>query len=65
MTSRTLSPSSPRRISRARPTARRRRTRTQNGNAYEKLASMDDDLEEGEIEDLDDGDGESRRAMDL
>lgn len=29
----------------------------QNGNAYEKLASMDDDLEEGEIEDdLDDGD---------
>lgn len=28
----------------------------QNGNAYEKLASMDDDLEEGEIEDFDDGD---------
>nr|CAR53242.1 putative importin [Colletotrichum higginsianum] len=28
----------------------------QNGNAYEKLASMDDDLEEGEIDDLDDGD---------
>ncbi|KAK7966073.1 uncharacterized protein PG986_000350 [Apiospora aurea] len=28
----------------------------QNGNAYEKLASMDDDLEEGELEDIDDGD---------
>ncbi|KAI1135234.1 ARM repeat-containing protein [Hypoxylon sp. FL0543] len=28
----------------------------QNGNAYEKLASMDDDLEEGEIEDFEDGD---------
>ncbi|KAI1079318.1 armadillo-type protein [Whalleya microplaca] len=28
----------------------------QNGNAYEMLASMDDDLEEGEIEDLEDGD---------
>ncbi|KAI1659939.1 armadillo-type protein [Daldinia decipiens] len=28
----------------------------QNGNAYEKLASMDDDLEEGEIDDFDDGD---------
>jgi HEAT repeat protein len=28
----------------------------QNGGAYEKLASMDDDLEEGEIDDLDDGD---------
>ncbi|KAI1861220.1 hypothetical protein JX265_008565 [Neoarthrinium moseri] len=28
----------------------------QNGNAYEKLASMDDDLEEGEIDDVDDGD---------
>ena len=28
----------------------------ENGNAFEKLASMDDDLEEGEIEDLDDGD---------
>lgn len=28
----------------------------QNGNAYEKLASMDGDLEEGEIDDLDDGD---------
>ncbi|KAK1982318.1 armadillo-type protein [Colletotrichum cereale] len=28
----------------------------QNGNAYEKLASMDDDLEEGEIDDIDDGD---------
>lgn len=28
----------------------------QNGNAYEKLASMDDDLEDGEIEDLDAGD---------
>ncbi|KAH9909877.1 armadillo-type protein [Xylariomycetidae sp. FL2044] len=29
---------------------------TQNGNAYENLASMDDDLEEGEIEDFEDGD---------
>ncbi|KAH8888832.1 ARM repeat-containing protein [Thozetella sp. PMI_491] len=29
---------------------------SQNGNAYEKLASMDDDLEEGEIDDLDEGD---------
>ena len=29
---------------------------SRNGNAYEKLASMDDDLEEGEIDDLDDGD---------
>jgi len=28
----------------------------QNGNAYEKLASMDDDLEEGEIDEIDDGD---------
>ncbi|KAI2471907.1 ARM repeat-containing protein [Annulohypoxylon bovei var. microspora] len=28
----------------------------QNGNAYEKLASMDDDLEEGEIDDFEDGD---------
>jgi transportin-1 len=28
----------------------------QNGNAYEKLAGMDDDLEDGEIEDLDAGD---------
>ncbi|CAJ2508129.1 Uu.00g093150.m01.CDS01 [Anthostomella pinea] len=28
----------------------------QNGNAYEKLASMDDDLEEGEIDNLEDGD---------
>ncbi|KAI1487486.1 armadillo-type protein [Biscogniauxia mediterranea] len=28
----------------------------QNGNAYEKLASMDDDLEEGEIDAFDDGD---------
>lgn len=28
----------------------------QNGNAYEKLASMDDNLEEGEIEDFEDGD---------
>ncbi|KAI0157776.1 armadillo-type protein [Xylariaceae sp. FL1272] len=28
----------------------------ENGNAYQKLASMDDDLEEGEIDDLDDGD---------
>ncbi|KAI1391358.1 armadillo-type protein [Hypoxylon trugodes] len=28
----------------------------QNGNAYEKLANMDDDLEEGEIEDFEDGD---------
>ncbi|KAK7954933.1 hypothetical protein PG988_015627 [Apiospora saccharicola] len=28
----------------------------ENGNAYEKLANMDDDLEEGELEDLDDGD---------
>ncbi|KAG4220180.1 hypothetical protein PC116_g31341, partial [Phytophthora cactorum] len=31
----------------------------QNGNAYEKLASMDDDLEEGEIDDFDDGDDAS------
>ncbi|OTB05217.1 hypothetical protein M426DRAFT_22081 [Hypoxylon sp. CI-4A] len=29
---------------------------SQNGNAYEKLANMDDDLEEGEIEDFEDGD---------
>ncbi|KAK3939587.1 importin subunit beta-2 [Diplogelasinospora grovesii] len=28
----------------------------QNGNAYEKLADMDDDLEDGEIDDLDAGD---------
>lgn len=28
----------------------------QNGNAYEKLAGMDEDLEEGEIDDLEDGD---------
>ncbi|KAI0169514.1 ARM repeat-containing protein [Hypoxylon sp. FL1284] len=28
----------------------------QNGNAYEKLANMDDDLEEGEIDDFEDGD---------
>ncbi|KAI1500969.1 armadillo-type protein [Biscogniauxia marginata] len=28
---------------------------SQNGNAYEKLASMDDDLEEGEIDAFDDG----------
>lgn len=28
----------------------------QNGNAYEKLAGMDDDLEEGEIDEPDDGD---------
>ncbi|KAL0932963.1 importin beta-2 [Colletotrichum truncatum] len=28
----------------------------QNGNAYEKLSSMDDDLEEGEVDELDDGD---------
>ncbi|KAI1639738.1 armadillo-type protein [Biscogniauxia mediterranea] len=28
----------------------------QNGNAYEKLASMDDDLEEGEIDAFDEGD---------
>jgi len=28
----------------------------QNGNAYQKLADMDDDLEEGEIEEYDDGD---------
>ncbi|KAI8627691.1 armadillo-type protein [Xylariaceae sp. FL1651] len=28
----------------------------QNGNAYQKLASMDDNLEEGEIDELDDGD---------
>ncbi|KAI1326869.1 armadillo-type protein [Xylariaceae sp. FL0255] len=28
----------------------------QNGNAYQKLSSMDDDLEEGEIDELDDGD---------
>ncbi|KAI0006925.1 armadillo-type protein [Xylariaceae sp. FL0662B] len=31
----------------------------QNGNAYEMLANMDDDLEEGEIEDLEDGDDAS------
>ncbi|ROW15390.1 hypothetical protein VPNG_02228 [Cytospora leucostoma] len=30
----------------------------ENGNAYQKLASMDDDLEEGEIDDLDDEDGD-------
>ncbi|ORY71887.1 armadillo-type protein [Pseudomassariella vexata] len=29
---------------------------SQNGNAYEKLASMEDELEEGELEDFDDGD---------
>ena len=29
---------------------------SKNGDSYEKLASMDDDLEEGEIEDFDDGD---------
>src|SRR3569833_1887444 len=28
----------------------------QNGNAYEKLADIDDDLEEGEIDDFEDGD---------
>ncbi|KAI1259408.1 armadillo-type protein [Xylariaceae sp. FL1019] len=28
----------------------------ENGNAYQKLASMDDDLEEGEIDELEDGD---------
>ncbi|KAM5356421.1 hypothetical protein ACJ41O_003067 [Fusarium nematophilum] len=28
----------------------------QNGNAYEKLAEMDEDLEEGEVDDYDDGD---------
>ena len=28
----------------------------QNGNAYEKLAGMDEDLEEGELDDFDDGD---------
>ena len=28
----------------------------ENGNAYQKLADMDDDLEEGEIEDFEDGD---------
>ncbi|KAL7625534.1 hypothetical protein AAE478_004754 [Parahypoxylon ruwenzoriense] len=33
--------------------------RSQNGNAYEKLASMDDDLEEGEIDDFEDGDDAS------
>ncbi|KAI0543309.1 armadillo-type protein [Xylaria curta] len=31
----------------------------QNGNVYQKLASMEDDLEEGEIDDLDDGDDEN------
>lgn len=30
----------------------------QNGNAYQKLASMDDDLEEGEIDDVDEEDGD-------
>jgi hypothetical protein len=30
----------------------------QNGNAFEKLASMDDDLEEGEIDELDEEDGD-------
>ncbi|AEO63232.1 uncharacterized protein THITE_2108187 [Thermothielavioides terrestris NRRL 8126] len=30
---------------------------SQNGHAYEKLASMDDDLEEGEIDELDEEDG--------
>ncbi|KAK0635712.1 armadillo-type protein [Bombardia bombarda] len=28
----------------------------ENGNAFEKLASMEDELEEGEVDDLDDGD---------
>ncbi|KAI1365955.1 armadillo-type protein [Xylaria arbuscula] len=31
----------------------------QNGNAYQKLADMEDDLEEGEIDDEDDGDDEN------
>ncbi|KAH8664146.1 armadillo-type protein [Xylariales sp. PMI_506] len=31
----------------------------QNGNAYQKLANMDDDLEEGEIDEFDDGDDEN------
>ncbi|KAH6626809.1 armadillo-type protein [Chaetomium sp. MPI-SDFR-AT-0129] len=31
----------------------------QNGNAYEKLASMDDDLEEGEIDELEEGGDEN------
>ncbi|KAJ8121921.1 hypothetical protein ONZ43_g1750 [Nemania bipapillata] len=31
----------------------------ENGNAYQKLASMDDDLEEGEIDDYDEGDDEN------
>lgn len=31
----------------------------QNGNAYEKLASMDDDLEDGEVEEPDDGNDEN------
>jgi transportin-1 len=31
----------------------------QNGNAYEKLANMDDDLEDGEIEELDEGNDEN------
>jgi HEAT repeat protein len=31
----------------------------ENGNAYQKLASMDDDLEDGEIDELDDGDDDT------
>ncbi|KAI0115509.1 armadillo-type protein [Nemania sp. FL0031] len=31
----------------------------QNGNAYQKLANMDDELEDGEIDDYDDGDDEN------